>query len=152
MSKRLGGIIGCKYKTSSWHLNGFPYGSNLAYCVKSSLILTNTWTFLLCAILLGLRNSWNLKEFCFIRSSLVPLRNTRSHQRSPIQMIRPVIPNYFYSKCWTIQYYLPRVVQRLSSVGSCEKKCVDTSAHVWTDCPHPVKLDAVGPARAKSSS
>ena len=29
MSKRLGGIIGCKYKTSSWHLNGFPYGSNI---------------------------------------------------------------------------------------------------------------------------
>ena len=26
MSKRLGGIIGCKYKTSSWHLNGFAYG------------------------------------------------------------------------------------------------------------------------------
>ena len=25
MSKRLGGIIGCKYETSSWHLNGFPY-------------------------------------------------------------------------------------------------------------------------------
>ena len=24
MSKRLGGIIGCKYKTSPWHLNGFP--------------------------------------------------------------------------------------------------------------------------------
>ena len=23
MSKRLGGIIGCKYKTSSWDLNGF---------------------------------------------------------------------------------------------------------------------------------
>ena len=29
MSKRLGGIIGCKYKISSWHLNGFPYGSNI---------------------------------------------------------------------------------------------------------------------------
>ena len=29
MSKRLGGIIGCKDKTSSWHLNGFPYGSNI---------------------------------------------------------------------------------------------------------------------------
>ena len=29
MSKRLGGIIGCKYKTSSWHLNGFPDGSNI---------------------------------------------------------------------------------------------------------------------------
>ena len=29
MSKRLGGIIGCKYKTSLWHLNGFPYGSNI---------------------------------------------------------------------------------------------------------------------------
>ena len=28
MSKRLGRIIGFKYKTSSWHLNGFPYGSN----------------------------------------------------------------------------------------------------------------------------
>ena len=26
MSKRLGGIIGCKDKTSSWHLNGFPSG------------------------------------------------------------------------------------------------------------------------------
>ena len=25
MSKCLGGIIGCKYETSSWHLNGFPY-------------------------------------------------------------------------------------------------------------------------------
>ena len=34
MSKRLGGIIGCKYKTSSWHLNGFCFsglwGRNLA--------------------------------------------------------------------------------------------------------------------------
>ena len=26
MSKRLGGIIGCKYKTSSWHSNGFHDG------------------------------------------------------------------------------------------------------------------------------
>ena len=25
MAKRLGGIIDCKYKTSSWHWNGFPY-------------------------------------------------------------------------------------------------------------------------------
>ena len=25
--KRLGGIKGCKYKTSSWHLNGFPDGN-----------------------------------------------------------------------------------------------------------------------------
>ena len=30
MLKRLGGIIGCKdKKTSSWHLNGFPDGSNI---------------------------------------------------------------------------------------------------------------------------
>ena len=29
MSKRLGGIIDCKYKISSWHLNGFPDGSNI---------------------------------------------------------------------------------------------------------------------------
>ena len=29
MSKRLGGIKGCKYKTSSWHLNGFPDGITL---------------------------------------------------------------------------------------------------------------------------
>ena len=28
MSKRLGGIIGCKYKPSSWHSNGFPDGIN----------------------------------------------------------------------------------------------------------------------------
>ena len=33
MSKRLGGIIGCKYKTSSWNLNGFPYGSNIGSTV-----------------------------------------------------------------------------------------------------------------------
>ena len=25
MSKRVGGILGCKDKTSSWHLNDFPY-------------------------------------------------------------------------------------------------------------------------------
>ena len=29
MSKRLGGMIGCKDKISSWHLIGPPYGSNL---------------------------------------------------------------------------------------------------------------------------
>ena len=29
MSKRLGGIKGCKYKTSSWHLNEFPDGNNI---------------------------------------------------------------------------------------------------------------------------
>ena len=29
ISKRLGGIIGCKDKTSSWHLIGFPDGSNI---------------------------------------------------------------------------------------------------------------------------
>ena len=33
MSKRLGGIIGCKYKTSSWHLKGFPDGSNIGSTV-----------------------------------------------------------------------------------------------------------------------
>ena len=33
MSKRLGGIIVCKYKTSSWHLNGFPDGSNIGSTV-----------------------------------------------------------------------------------------------------------------------
>ena len=29
MSKRLGGVKGCKYKTSPWHLNGFPDGNNI---------------------------------------------------------------------------------------------------------------------------
>ena len=33
MSKCLGGIIGCKFKTSSWHLNGFPDGSRLGSTV-----------------------------------------------------------------------------------------------------------------------
>ena len=29
MSKRLGRIKGCKYKTSSWHLNRFPDADNI---------------------------------------------------------------------------------------------------------------------------
>ena len=33
MSKRLGGIIGCKDKTSSWYLNGLPDGSNIGSTV-----------------------------------------------------------------------------------------------------------------------
>ena len=34
MSKRLvGGIKGCKYKTSSWHLNGFPDRNNIGSTV-----------------------------------------------------------------------------------------------------------------------
>ena len=33
MSKRLGGIIGCKDKTSSWCLNGFPDRSNIGSTV-----------------------------------------------------------------------------------------------------------------------
>ena len=34
MSKHLGGIKGCKYKTSSWHLNGFPDDSNIGSTVQ----------------------------------------------------------------------------------------------------------------------
>ena len=34
MSKRLGEIEACKYKTSSWHLNGFPDGNNIGSTVK----------------------------------------------------------------------------------------------------------------------
>ena len=33
MSKRLGGIKGCKYKTSSWHLNRFPDADNIVSTV-----------------------------------------------------------------------------------------------------------------------
>ena len=33
MSKRFGGIIGCKYETSSSYLNGFPDGSNIGSTV-----------------------------------------------------------------------------------------------------------------------
>ena len=33
MSKRLGGIKGWKYKTSSWHSNGFPDGNNIGSTV-----------------------------------------------------------------------------------------------------------------------
>ena len=33
MSKRLGGIKGGKYKTSSWHLSGFPDGNNIGSTV-----------------------------------------------------------------------------------------------------------------------
>ena len=31
--KRLGGINSWKYKTSSWHLNGFPDGNNIGSTV-----------------------------------------------------------------------------------------------------------------------
>ncbi|CAM9899582.1 unnamed protein product [Ascophyllum nodosum] len=34
MSKRLGGIKGCKYKTSSWHLNRFPDADNIGSTVQ----------------------------------------------------------------------------------------------------------------------
>ena len=33
MSKRLGGIKGCKYKTSSWHFNRFPDADNIGSTV-----------------------------------------------------------------------------------------------------------------------
>ena len=33
LSKRLGGIRGCKYKTSSWHIDGFPDGNNIGSTV-----------------------------------------------------------------------------------------------------------------------
>ena len=33
ISKRLGEIIGCKCKNTSWHLNGFPDGSNIGSTV-----------------------------------------------------------------------------------------------------------------------
>ena len=33
MPKRLGGIKGCKYKTSSWHLNRFPDADNIGSTV-----------------------------------------------------------------------------------------------------------------------
>ena len=31
---RWGHTVGCKYKTSSWHLSGFPDGSNIGSTVK----------------------------------------------------------------------------------------------------------------------
>ena len=36
MSKRLGGIIGCKYKTSSWYLDGFSIHSGRQACGRTS--------------------------------------------------------------------------------------------------------------------
>ena len=33
LSKRLGGIKGCKYKTSSWHSNRFPDADNIGSTV-----------------------------------------------------------------------------------------------------------------------
>ena len=38
MSKRLGGIIGCKDKTSSWHLIGFPDGGSN---IESTVVCPN---------------------------------------------------------------------------------------------------------------
>ena len=39
MSKRLGWIKGCKYKTPSWYLNGFPDGNNLGCCCTTILLV-----------------------------------------------------------------------------------------------------------------
>ena len=40
MSKRLGGIKGCKYKTSSWHLNRFPDADNIGSRVTQTVEVT----------------------------------------------------------------------------------------------------------------
>ena len=39
MSKRLGGMNSWKYKTSSWHLNGFPDGNNIGIVSGRNFIL-----------------------------------------------------------------------------------------------------------------
>ena len=44
ISKRLGGIIGCKYKTSSWHLKGFPDGSNIGSTVYTAQSINYCYT------------------------------------------------------------------------------------------------------------
>ena len=41
MSKRLGGIIGCKYKTSPWHLNGFPDGMYVCMVITCGRVWIN---------------------------------------------------------------------------------------------------------------
>ena len=41
MSKRLGGIKGCKYKTSTWYLNRFPDADNIGSTVSRALSLRN---------------------------------------------------------------------------------------------------------------
>ena len=38
MSKRLGGIIGCKDKIASWHLNGFP-DDNTVTLIGSTVVV-----------------------------------------------------------------------------------------------------------------
>ena len=40
MSRYLGGIIGCKDETSSWHLNGFLDGSNIGSTNKNIVVHT----------------------------------------------------------------------------------------------------------------
>ena len=51
MSKRFGGIIGCKYKTySSWHLNEFPDGSNIGSTVTVYSIIPGRNPPLCCAL------------------------------------------------------------------------------------------------------
>ena len=44
MSKHLGGIIGCRYKTSSWHLNGFPDGSNIDFLLENDIVVAASAT------------------------------------------------------------------------------------------------------------
>ena len=52
MSKRLGGIIGCKYKTSSRHLNGFPDSSNIGSPVVGEKLTVILFTYIVVAFTL----------------------------------------------------------------------------------------------------
>ena len=48
MSKHLGGIIGCRDKTSSWHLNGFPgvrkNAGLIMVTVPADTVVSCTWS------------------------------------------------------------------------------------------------------------
>ena len=50
MSIRLGGIIACKDKTSSWYLNGFPDGSNIGSSTRPIGVASQNSTLQWCAI------------------------------------------------------------------------------------------------------
>ena len=55
MSKRLGGIKGCKYKTSSWHLNRFPDADNI-------MTLGTQYNVCVCVCVFSSHSFWTLSS------------------------------------------------------------------------------------------
>ena len=74
MSKRLGGIKSCKYKTSSWHLNGFPDGNMLYGLIVLISVLFRPYSTIFIFIFISGGCSEGLDAFRFLKKNLATRR------------------------------------------------------------------------------